>query len=126
MGKIWIYWPVLTFFYYSKFLFHLSQHLYHLRNENYYPDFLRNIRNTYKALRSIIHKAKLKSLLIFETFCKSMPYVIWGKCFFSTVLELCKYHLGINKKISKFNASFNDISVISLQHRETQNTILGK
>lgn len=57
--------------------------------------------STYKALCSIIHKTKLKSLLIFEAFCKSMPYVIGGKCFFSTVLKLCKYCLGINKYISQ-------------------------
>lgn len=34
------------------------------------------VSDTYKALGSIIHEAKLKSLLIFEAFCKSMPYVI--------------------------------------------------
>lgn len=81
-------------------MLHLSQKVHHLRDANYYPD-LRIIRYTYKAFCSIIHKAKLKSLLIFEAFCQSMPYVIRGKCFFSTVLKLGKYCLGINKYMNQ-------------------------
>ena len=54
--------------------------------------------STYKALSSIIHQAKLETLLILKSFSQSIAQAVWGEHTLSALLKLAEDTLEKNNK----------------------------